>query len=184
MKGKKNPRIHSFLVSYHHYQFYLISYPPIYTYANYRHTHQDYLQQVSGAEALWQAAMVIIIVLSEYTIEATNIALGTACVASLNTPLSPSTPLVDNPASLHQLWGLLGESGPTQSHEFLPERVFSGTPISQLSKTPPVDTAGSMAETPAIPVYFPPKGLKLKPCKALSIKNELSIVNIYNTFHC
>jgi hypothetical protein len=60
--------------------------------------------------------------------------------------------------------------------------VFTGTPISQPSSTPPVDTASRAGEIPRGPIYFPPKE---KPflCKALTGNDELSVFNIHNTFH-
>jgi hypothetical protein len=83
-------------------------------------------------------------------------------------------------ATLQCLDALLDNSG-FNSREFSPARVFTETPISQPSQTPPMGTLGGGAEPlPAIR-HFPP-GKKLSARRPLTEDAELDIFDIYNIF--
>jgi 5-methylcytosine-specific restriction endonuclease McrA len=95
-------------------------------------------------------------------------------VASVPPPsLSEAPPL--------SLTGQQDESGPANSHEFYPPQVFTGTPISQPTSTPTMDTLDGGAEPLPSTRYFPP-GKRLAKKKALTVDAELSIFDIYNIF--
>jgi hypothetical protein len=78
---------------------------------------------------------------------------------------------------------LQDEPSPSQFPQVLPMLVFTGTPISQPTPTPAMDTLAGGADIP--PVYRDfPVGKKLAKKETLTEATELSVFDILNIFQC
>jgi hypothetical protein len=155
--------------------FLTMIYFPILTLNDYKLACRHVKAKVPSAEEAYQAAKAA---LDTVPLGDIDVALATlkATHESLIQLSPPSTPSVTPPWPPSPQ-----EAAGSNSRDFSPS-VFTGTPISQPSSTPPVYTAGRAGETPQDPIYFPPKE-KPPPCRALSANDELSVFDIHNIFH-
>jgi hypothetical protein len=102
-----------------------------------------------------------------------------ALIAAHQAPKESPSP-TPSAATLQHLDALLDDTG-FNSQEFSPARVFTETPISQPTQTPPMGTLGSGAKPlPAVSNF--PWGKKLAARRPLTEDAELGIFDIYNIF--
>ncbi|KAH9971620.1 hypothetical protein BGW80DRAFT_1460568 [Lactifluus volemus] len=161
-----------------------MSYPPVLSQESYSQALQDSVANVPGAREAIKAAQVVLNAVPESVTAGRCLGNGSgvfeaALIAAHQSPKEPPPP-TPSVATLQCLEALLDDTG-LNSREFSPARVFTETPISQPTSTPPMGTLGGGAEPlPAIRHF--PLGKKLPARRPLTEDAELGIFDIYNIF--